>query len=109
VIFLRVGFCIYDLKAIDTCMHFFNLRQRSKFSVFDGENKMLIYNAFYTNSNVLFFLVERWAFLESGIPLVFFFNFIKLILPGPGFKPVTSRIAGRRCPSILSHLTQVKS
>ena len=33
---------------------------------------------------------------------------IKLILPGPGFKPGTSRIAGRRCPCILSHLTQVK-
>jgi hypothetical protein len=31
---------------------------------------------------------------------------IKLILPGPGFEPVTSRVAGRRCPCILSHLTQ---
>ncbi len=28
-----------------------------------------------------------------------------MILPGPGFKPVTSRVAGRRCPCILSHLT----
>ncbi len=32
---------------------------------------------------------------------------IKLILPGPGFKPVTSRVAGMRFPCILSHLTQV--
>jgi hypothetical protein len=30
-----------------------------------------------------------------------------LISPGPGFEPVTSRVAGRRCPCILSHLTQV--
>jgi hypothetical protein len=34
------------------------------------------------------------------------FIVIKLILPGPGFEPVTSRVAGRRCPCILSHLTQ---
>ncbi len=35
-----------------------------------------LYNAFYTNSNVLLFLVERWTFLESGITVdVFFFNF----------------------------------
>jgi hypothetical protein len=62
-------------------------------------------NAFYTNSNVLLFLIKRWTFLESGIPLVFFS--IKLILPGPGFEPVTSRVAGWQCPCILSHLTQV--
>ncbi len=55
--------------------------------------------------NVLLFLTERWTFLESGIPLVFFS--IKLILPGPGFEPVTSRVAGRRCPCTLSYLTQV--
>jgi hypothetical protein len=30
-----------------------------------------------------------------------------LILPGPVLEPVTSRVAGRHCPSILSHLTQV--
>jgi hypothetical protein len=30
-----------------------------------------------------------------------------LILSGPGFEPVTSRVAGRRCPCILSHLIQV--
>ncbi len=36
------------------------------------------------------------------------FNFfIKLILPGLEFEPVISRVAGRRCPFILSHLTQV--
>jgi hypothetical protein len=31
-----------------------------------------------------------------------------LILPGPEFKPVTSRVAGWRCPCILSHLSQMK-
>ncbi len=35
-----------------------------------------------------------------------FLFFVVLILPGPGFKPVTSRVAGRQCPGILSHLTQ---
>jgi hypothetical protein len=38
---------------------------------------------------------------------VFFLIFMKLILPGPGFKPVSFRVAGRRCPCILSHLTQL--
>jgi hypothetical protein len=32
---------------------------------------------------------------------------VELILPGPGFEPVTSRVVGRQCPCILSHLTQV--
>ncbi len=48
-------------------------------------------NAFYTNSNVLF-LIERWTFLESGIPLLFFQFLFQLILPVLGFEPVTSRL-----------------
>ncbi len=45
-------------------------------------------------------------FFRVRNPFGGFFS-IKLILPGPGFEPVTSRVAGRRCPCILSHLTQV--
>ncbi len=55
---------------------------------------------FYTNSNVLLFLIKRWTFLESGIPLVFFS--IKLILPGLGFEPVPYRVAGRRLYVLLT-------
>jgi hypothetical protein len=59
-----------------------------------GAQLDIMYNAFFTNSNVLLFLVEKWTFLESGIPLVFFFHFfIKLIFPGLGFEPVTSSIS----------------
>ncbi len=35
---------------------------------------IIIIMLFYTNSNVLLFLTERWTFLESGIPSVVFFN-----------------------------------
>ena len=43
--------------------------------------------------------------LESCVIFSIFqlFNF----WPGPGFEPVTSRVAGRRCPCILSHLTHL--
>ncbi len=36
-----------------------------------------------------------------------FFNDIINFWPWPGFEPVISRIAGRRCPCILRHLTQL--
>ncbi len=36
-------------------------------------------------------------------PVDVFLFFIKLFLPGPGFEPVASRVAGKRCPCILSH------
>jgi hypothetical protein len=45
-------------------------------------------------------------FFRVRNPVGVFSIFIKLILPGPGFEPITSRVAGRRCPCILSHLTQ---
>ncbi len=61
-------------------------------------------NAFYTNSNVLFFPPREVNFFRVRNPVGGFS--IKLILPGPGFEPVTSRVAGRRCPCILGHLTQ---
>ena len=37
-------------------------------------------------------------------PVDGFSIFIKLILPGPGFEPVSSRVAGRWFPCILNHL-----
>jgi hypothetical protein len=42
--------------------------------------------SFFPRREVNFFRVRN--------PVGGFFNFIKLILPGPGFEPVTSRVAG---------------
>ncbi len=60
---------------------------------------ILTQTSFFPHKEVDFFRVRN--------PVGIFFNFIKLILPGPGFEPVASRVAGRVCPCILSHLTQV--
>ncbi len=62
---------------------------------------------FILTQYVLFFLQEEVDLIRVRNPVDGFFSiFIKLILPGPGFEPVTSRVAGRRCHCILSHLTQ---
>jgi hypothetical protein len=45
-------------------------------------------------------------FLRVRNPI--FLILFRLIWPGPGFEPVTSKVAGRRGPCILSHLTQTK-
>ncbi len=65
------------------------------------------------NKILLFILTQTSFFPRREVDLIrvrnpfdgFISIFIKLILPGPGFEPVTSRVAGRRCPCILSHLT----
>ncbi len=54
-------------------------------------------NAFYTNLNILLFPRSEVDFFRVRNPGgVFSIFFIKLILPGPGFEPVTSRVAGSR-------------
>ncbi len=47
---------------------------------------ILTQTSFYPHREVVFFRVRNPV---SG----YFFNFIKLILPGPGFEPVTSSIS----------------
>ncbi len=61
---------------------------------------------FFIITQTFFFPRRELDFFRVRNPIDVFSIFLKLILPGPGFEPVTSRVAGRRCPCILSHLNQ---